>query len=144
MLVRLTLCLRSGKGKATKNSNEAEYRTIFDNLISDLLVVLFWPEWPAASLLLSIICKFMVCALFPNKDYADRNILPQVSSLDDIKTSNQAENNAAKTIALDHLGVIAARIRSSTLKFKLRADDSAQSMNLKPLDDVCGSIRLIE
>jgi len=53
--------IRSGKGKSTKNSNEAEYRTIFDNLISDLLVVLYWPEWPAASLLLSIICKFMVC-----------------------------------------------------------------------------------
>lgn len=51
---------RSGKGKATKNSNEAEYRTIFDNLISDLLAVLNWPEWPAASLLLSIACKFMV------------------------------------------------------------------------------------
>lgn len=52
---------RSGKGKATKNSNEAEYRTIFDNLISDLLAVLYWPEWPAACLLLSIVCKFMVC-----------------------------------------------------------------------------------
>jgi len=56
----LFLTQRSGKGKATKNSNEAEYRAIFDNLVSDLLVVLFWPEWPAASLLLGIICKFMV------------------------------------------------------------------------------------
>ena len=56
----LTLC-RSGKGKATKNSNEAEYRLIFDNLIDDLLVVLFWPEWPAAGLILSIASKFMVC-----------------------------------------------------------------------------------
>jgi hypothetical protein len=44
----------------TKNSNEAEYRAIFDNLIEDLLVVLFWPEWPAASLILSIVSKFMV------------------------------------------------------------------------------------
>lgn len=52
---------RSGKGKSTKNANEQEYRAIFDNLISDLLVVLFWPEWPAASLLLSVICKYMVC-----------------------------------------------------------------------------------
>jgi len=51
---------RSGKGKQTRNSNEAEYRIIFDNLISDLLVVLFWPEWPAASLLLTIACKYMV------------------------------------------------------------------------------------
>ena len=56
-------CSRSGKGKITKNSNEAEYRIIFDNLISDLLVVLYWPEWPAASLLLSIACKYMVFKL---------------------------------------------------------------------------------
>ena len=57
----LFLTQRSGKGKVTKNSNEAEYRAIFDNLIEDLLVVLFWPEWPAASLILSIASKFMVC-----------------------------------------------------------------------------------
>jgi cohesin loading factor subunit SCC2 len=56
----LFLTQRSGKGKVTKNSNEAEYRAIFDNLIEDLLVVLFWPEWPAASLILSIVSKFMV------------------------------------------------------------------------------------
>ncbi|KAF9806781.1 hypothetical protein IEO21_08541 [Rhodonia placenta] len=105
------LTQRSGKSKVTKNSNEAEYRTIFDNLISDLLAVLFWPEWPAASLLLSIICKFMV------------------SSLDDVKTTNQNDNNAIKTIALDHLGVIAAHLRSTLLKFR---DEKA----LKPLDEV--------
>ncbi|KAK0464696.1 uncharacterized protein EV420DRAFT_1725943 [Desarmillaria tabescens] len=86
------LTQRSGKGKTTKNTNEAEYRLIFDNLISDVLVVLYWPEWPAASLLLSVASKFMVAAL------------------DDVKTS-QADNNAAKTMALDHLGVIAARIQ---------------------------------
>lgn len=56
----LFLTQRSGKTKTTKNSNEAEYRAIFDNLISDLLTVLFWPEWPAAALLLTIACKFMV------------------------------------------------------------------------------------
>lgn len=60
----LFLTQRAGKAKATKNSNEAEYRAIFDNLVSDLLVVLFWPEWPAASLLLGIICKFMVSLIY--------------------------------------------------------------------------------
>jgi cohesin loading factor subunit SCC2 len=54
------LTKRSGKGKTTKNSNEAEYRAIFDNLIGDLLVVLFWPEWPAAGVLLTMICRYMV------------------------------------------------------------------------------------
>ncbi|KAH7925870.1 hypothetical protein BV22DRAFT_1088167 [Leucogyrophana mollusca] len=100
--VIIFLTQRSGKGKLTKNSNEAEYRTILDNLIFDLLVVLYWPEWPAASLLLGIVCRFMV------------------SSLDDVKTSNQTDTNGAKSIALDHLGVIAARIRSSILKVKHR------------------------
>lgn len=56
----LFLNQRSGKNKATKNSNEAEYRVIFDNLIQDLLAVLYWPEWPAASLLLGIAVRYMV------------------------------------------------------------------------------------
>lgn len=56
----LFLTQRSGKGKSTKNANEQEYRGILDNLISDLLIVLFWPEWPAASLVLNILCRFMV------------------------------------------------------------------------------------
>ncbi|KAI0265712.1 hypothetical protein BC834DRAFT_970070 [Gloeopeniophorella convolvens] len=116
----LFLTQRAGKAKATKNSNEAEYRAIFDNLVSDLLVVLFWPEWPAAGLLLGIICKYMV------------------SSLDDIKTSSQADNNAAKTMALDHLGVIAARLRSSMLKAKQHADSDGY-IGLKPLDEVMSS-----
>ncbi|KAI0770449.1 hypothetical protein C8Q74DRAFT_1202231 [Fomes fomentarius] len=112
------LTQRSGKTKVTKNSNEAEYRAIFDNLISDLLVVLFWPEWPAASLILSLICKFMV------------------SSLDDIKSTSQNDNNAVKTLALDHLGVIAAHLRTSVLKFKRDSGESA----LSPLDDIMSAL----
>ncbi|KAI0754694.1 hypothetical protein C8Q80DRAFT_1094239 [Daedaleopsis nitida] len=112
------LTQRSGKTKTTKNSNEAEYRAIFDNLISDLLVVLFWPEWPAASLILSLICKFMV------------------SSLDDIKSTSQNDNNAVKTLALDHLGVIAAHLRTSSLRFKRDSGDSA----LTPLDDIISAL----
>lgn len=64
----------------------------------------------------------------------------QVSSLDDIKTFNQGDNNAAKTIALDHLGVIAARIRSSAANIKTNepskiARNSTVS-NLQHLDEV--------
>ncbi|KAI1793228.1 hypothetical protein LXA43DRAFT_1124268 [Ganoderma leucocontextum] len=111
------LTQRSGKTKTTKNSNEAEYRAIFDNLISDLLAVLFWPEWPAASLILGLICKFLV------------------SSLDDIKSTSQSDNNAMKTLALDHLGVIAAHLRTSTLKFRRDSSDS----KLAPLDEIMSS-----
>ncbi|KAF8585724.1 ARM repeat-containing protein [Ramaria rubella] len=114
----LFLTQRSGKGKATKSSNEAEYRAIFDNLISDLLTVLYWPEWPAAGLLLRIICRFMV------------------SSLSD-KTNNNTDNNAAKTVALDHLGIIAARLTTSSLKFKNGADCDGP---LKGLEEILAKI----
>ncbi|KAF6755969.1 protein rad9 [Ephemerocybe angulata] len=118
----LFLNSRSGKGKATKNSNEAEYRAIFDNLIEDVLAVLYWPEWPAAGLILSIASKFMV------------------ASLDDIKSNSQADSNAAKTMALDHLGVIAARIRTSVLKVqKANSENDSKFRDLKPLDEVVSS-----
>lgn len=64
-------------------------------------------------------------------------VFMQVSSLDDVKSSNQTDNNAAKTMALDHLGVIAARIRSSMLRTKL--GDSDGFVGLKPLDEVLSS-----
>nr|Q00333.2 RecName: Full=Protein rad9; AltName: Full=SCC2 homolog [Coprinopsis cinerea okayama7\ len=113
---------RAGKGKTTKNSNEAEYRAIFDNLIDDLLVVLYWPEWPAASLLLNIASKFMV------------------SSLDDVKSNAQIDTNAAKSMALDHLGVIAARIRSSILKVQ-KDEDGTSYRGLKPLDEIVNNLQ---
>lgn len=53
---------RTGKGKTTKSTKEADYRAILDNLIQDLLTVLFWPEWPAASILLGVATKYLVRA----------------------------------------------------------------------------------
>jgi len=60
----LFLTQRSGKNKSTKNSNETEYRAIFENLLQDLLTILHWPEWPSASFVLTIACKYMVSAYF--------------------------------------------------------------------------------
>lgn len=62
---------------------------------------------------------------------------PQVASLDDVKTSVHIDTNAAKAIALDHLGVIAARLRLSTVKARQRSDKHP----LVPLDEVCISYR---
>ncbi|KAG6899686.1 hypothetical protein C0993_007947 [Termitomyces sp. T159_Od127] len=122
----LFLTQRSGKGKATKNSNEAEYRAIFDNLISDLLSVLYWPEWPAASLLLSIASKFM--ASFMSVAWSYGFLIT---------------DNASKTIALDHLGVIAARIRSSMLKVQRSDADSGPKYKvLKPLDEIISTVNV--
>jgi cohesin loading factor subunit SCC2 len=49
-----------------------------------------------------------------------------------VKTS-QTDTNAARSIALDHLGVIAARIRSCMLKFKIGGDNSEA---IRPMDEV--------
>ena len=68
-------------------------------------------------------------------EYLICTVSSQVSSLDDVKSSNQTDNNAAKTMALDHLGVIAARIRSSMLRAKQGTDDDG-FISLKPLDEV--------
>lgn len=45
-----------------------------------------------------------------------------------------------KTLALDHLGIIAAHIRTSMLKFKRESEDSA----LSPLDEVCAPVQHIK
>ncbi|TRM61170.1 hypothetical protein BD626DRAFT_502962 [Schizophyllum amplum] len=95
---------RIGTGKTTKNSNEAEYRTIFDTLVSDALAVLYWPEWPAASVLLSLAAKHLLRAFEDN--------------------ASTDSSNAAKTIALDHLGTIASRIRTVELNVRCKLQES--------------------
>lgn len=54
--------------------------------------------------------------------------------MDDVKSSAQAENNAAKTMALDHLGVIAARLRSNAVHHV--HSKASLEYALKPLDEV--------
>ncbi|KAF8333610.1 uncharacterized protein EI90DRAFT_2994571 [Cantharellus anzutake] len=96
--VVLYLKQRAGSSKASKNSNEADYRAILDNLISDILRVLHWSEWPGASLLLMVFCR----------------VFTQI--LEDVKSSAGADLSSLKSIALDNLGQIAARLRESQLR----------------------------
>ncbi|KAL1743690.1 sister chromatid cohesion C-terminus-domain-containing protein [Schizophyllum fasciatum] len=110
---------RIGANKATKNSNEAEYRSIFETLISDALAVLYLPEWPAASVLLSTAAKHLL-RLF-----------------DDGSTATEATSAPAKAIALDHLGTMATRIRTVELKVRSRADEAKSSyLGLKRLSEL--------
>ncbi|ORY37374.1 sister chromatid cohesion C-terminus-domain-containing protein, partial [Leucosporidium creatinivorum] len=91
MVVNHLLQKSCKSGKAASGSTEAEYRAVFDNLITDLLSTLHLPEWPAAELILTVCCKSMM------------------SSLADPKSTH--ELNALKGLSLDHVGSIAARIR---------------------------------
>uniref|UniRef100_D8PZC4 Sister chromatid cohesion protein n=1 Tax=Schizophyllum commune (strain H4-8 / FGSC 9210) TaxID=578458 RepID=D8PZC4_SCHCM len=113
---------RIGANKATKNSNEAEYRNIFDTLISDALAVLYLPEWPAASVLLSTAAKHLL-RLF-----------------DDSNSSAEATSAPAKAIALDHLGTIATRIRTVELKVRSQVQESDSSyLGVKRLSELVKS-----
>ncbi|KAK4701477.1 cohesin loading factor subunit SCC2, partial [Phenoliferia sp. Uapishka_3] len=78
-------------GKSASGSTESEYKTVFDNLIADILSTLHLPEWPGAELLLTVCSKSMM------------------AHLADPKTSHEA--NALKGLSLDHLGTIGARLR---------------------------------
>nr|KIR48435.1 cohesin loading factor subunit SCC2 [Cryptococcus bacillisporus CA1280] len=78
--------------KATKTSLDADYKTILSLFMDDLLTVLYRPEWPAASLYLSVFSRIMV------------------NSLDDAKTGTEA--TASKTVALDYLADIAAKLKT--------------------------------
>ena len=62
--------------------------------------------------------------------------------MDDVKTNSQTDSNAAKQMALDHLGVIAAKIRTSVLKFQRENNQNPATRFLKPLDEVRDSILL--
>lgn len=53
---------RSASSKASKSS-EKEHRAVLDIVLQDVLTVLYWPEWPAASQVLMWFCKLMVSAL---------------------------------------------------------------------------------
>lgn len=81
------LMQRVGQNKVFKASADVSYASIVDNLMTDLLNTLFLPEWPASSLLLSRFCGIFA------------------SSLEDSKSSLDA-----KSVALEHLGTIAARL----------------------------------
>ncbi|KAF9901320.1 Sister chromatid cohesion protein 2 [Linnemannia zychae] len=102
--------LLSRSMKGTKSSVEADYRTVLDTLVADLLTVLGQPEWPSADLYLLIFSKAMV------------------RYLDDAKA-----DTAAKTMAVDTLGSIAARIK--TISNRIAADASEQSKASSDDDD---------
>ena len=63
-------------------------------------------------------------------------ILLKVGSLDDVKT-NHNDTGAARSMSLDHLGIIASRLRSISLKFGSRSSSEGnQNRVLKPMEEV--------
>lgn len=56
------LVQKSGAGKAAK-SQDTDFKAILDAFVSDLLTVMYRPEWPAAALFLAMLSKMLVSHL---------------------------------------------------------------------------------
>ncbi|KAF9964489.1 Sister chromatid cohesion protein 2, partial [Mortierella alpina] len=95
--------------KGSKSSLEAEYRTVLDSLVTDLLTAVGQPEWPSAELCLFLFSKAMA------------------KYLDDPKV-----DSATRTMAVDSLGLIAAKIK--TISNKL-ATESVEYRKVHPDDE---------
>ena len=91
--VAVYLAQRAAEAKPAKHAQELTYASAVYHLLEDLVMLVFQPEWPAATLLLTCFCRIFVSLVEDPK-----------SSLD------------AKAIALDHLGVTAARLRRCELE----------------------------
>lgn len=60
-----------------------------------------------------------------------------MASLEDLKLPSSNENNAGKATALDHLGLIAGRLRSNALKWNKRNKAGIESKYvLLPIEEV--------
>ncbi|POW11268.1 hypothetical protein PSTT_05463 [Puccinia striiformis] len=87
-------------GKSSKSTHEANYRILFDKLVEDLINVLFLPDWPVAEFMLGLFCKTMIGLLESNKASAD--------------------SNAVKSMCLDYLGPITAKLMEPIKKSSIQ------------------------
>ena len=101
---------RCGQSKASKSTLDTDFKTILETFITDLLKSLYTPEWPAASLYLSVFAKMFIAALEDS--------------------TSSVEATTIKDIALDHLGTIGAKLRSVAM------DKMEDSRGILSLDQV--------
>lgn len=55
------LIRRSGTSRGNKSSHDTDYKAILDFFVADLLSVLYRPEWPGASVYLTVLSRVLVC-----------------------------------------------------------------------------------
>lgn len=116
-IIATFLTNKVSQNKVVKNSVDFNYASVIENLVSDLLTVVFLPEWPAAMLLLSSLCRSFGV------------------TLDDPKASPDARG-----VALEHLGQIGAHLRAS----QLRGETLHRSDQAQPLDRLSASPRALQ
>ncbi|BEI91569.1 uncharacterized protein CcaverHIS019_0403890 [Cutaneotrichosporon cavernicola] len=96
VLIRKSIATKTSRG-----AQETDFASILTSLVSDLLTVIYRPEWPAAALFLSVLLK---------------TLLDEPG-----KTKGAVEANAARALSLDYLGDIAAKIRSLEMEMNRKA-----------------------
>ncbi|RSH84025.1 Sister chromatid cohesion protein 2 [Saitozyma podzolica] len=106
-----------------RTSRETDYKLVLDTFVSDILAVLYRPEWPAASLYLSVFSKLMITAV------------------EDQATGNEAA--VAKNIALDYLGDIATKLKTVQLDAESGGDVPSLDQIISEADPA-GASRLIK
>ncbi|WFD34108.1 Sister chromatid cohesion protein 2 [Malassezia cuniculi] len=90
--IAVYLYQRASEAKLVKSTHDLSYASVVYYLMEDLVVLMFDSAWPAAPLLLSCFCRVMIAALSDPKSSVD-----------------------AKAIALDHLGIVAAKLKRTEL-----------------------------
>ncbi|WVR03096.1 hypothetical protein IAU60_000086 [Kwoniella sp. DSM 27419] len=113
----------SSSTKASKTSHDSDYKAILELFLTDLMAVAYRPEWPAAALYLSVFSRIMITAV------EDQKMGPEAT--------------AAKGIALDYLGDIAAKLKS--LQMEMGGDNEVATMDEVISNvDVSGFSRLVQ
>ncbi|XP_065906128.1 nipped-B-like protein [Dysidea avara] len=83
------------------SSKEEDFKTIFDNFVQDLLITLNHPEWPAAELVVTQLGILLVHTF-----------------------GMRSNDQSLRVLALDHLGVIAARLRKDAVTSTKQDNDA--------------------
>ncbi|CAK9787000.1 hypothetical protein CC85DRAFT_288268 [Cutaneotrichosporon oleaginosum] len=113
VLVRKAIATKTSRGE-----KETDYSVVLSALVSDLITVIYRPEWPTAALFLSVLLK---------------TLLEEPG-----KIKGAFEANAARGLALDYLGDIAAKIHSLEMEMNRKTvipsfNDVLQDVNVDGL-----------
>ncbi|KAJ9093623.1 hypothetical protein QFC20_007082 [Naganishia adeliensis] len=107
-LLRKSTVVTAGRGGRSASDND--YRAIFETYLQDQISVLYMPEWPVASLSLSVSAKLMMRALD--------------------ETRSSPEITIGRAIAIEHLGALATRLRAFAVQQKEDGHHAAQPLPL--------------
>merc|ERR1711975_103810 len=113
------------------SSHQSEYKHILENLISDLLSVLFLPSWPAAEMMISILSGMLIQIL----NSASVSSMKK-GGMPELNTKKSKELDQSRLMALKWLGMIASKMAEEIYKSKQFKvfEDRKRNENAMPSD----------